>query len=100
VLGLETGVDNYLVKPFAFGELLARVRSLLLRCQTEAPSTLRYGDLELETAGRQVQRGDRAIGLTTTEDELLAPLLLHPGQMLSRCTRPQSHAGAAPARQR
>jgi DNA-binding response OmpR family regulator len=44
-LGLETGIDNYLVKPFASGELLARVCSLLHRCQTEAPSTLRYGDL-------------------------------------------------------
>ena len=84
VRGLETGADDYLVKPFAFAELLARVRVLLRRHQSETPPTLRYADLEVDTAGRLARRGRRAITLTTTEYELLELFLRHPRQVLGR----------------
>ncbi len=82
VRGLDSGADDYLVKPFAYEELLARVRALLRR---PAPADhLRFGDLRLEPAGRAAWRGDRAIVLTATEFDLLTHFLRHPRQVLSR----------------
>ena len=82
VRGLDSGADDYLVKPFAYEELLARVRALLRRV---APAEhLRFGDLRLEPASRGAWRGDRALELTATEFDLLEHFLRHPRQVLSR----------------
>ena len=82
VRGLDSGADDYLVKPFANEELLARVRALLRRA---APADhLRFGDLRLEPASRAAWRGDRTIDLTATEFDLLRHFLRHPRQVLSR----------------
>ena len=82
VRGLDSGADDYLVKPFAYEELLARVRALLRR--TAPPDHLRFADLRLEPASRGAWRGDRAIGLTGTEFDLLQHFVRHPRQVLSR----------------
>jgi two-component system response regulator MprA len=84
VAGLDSGADDYLVKPFALEELLARVRALLRRRETDRPDVLRYSDLALDTASREAQRGDRVIDLTTKEYELLALFMRHPRQVLTR----------------
>jgi two-component system response regulator MprA len=82
VRGLDSGADDYLVKPFAYEELLARVRALLRRA---APADhLRFGDLRLEPASRRAWRGDRAVELTATEFDLMRHFLRHPRQVLSR----------------
>jgi DNA-binding response OmpR family regulator len=84
VLGLDAGADDYLVKPFAFPELLARVRALLRRGKTESVATLRVQDLEMDLVSRSVKRGTRSIDLTAREFELLEYFLKHQGQVVSR----------------
>ncbi len=86
VAGLETGADDYLVKPFALEELLARVKALLRRRSPPDVSreVLCFEDLELDTATRQARRGKRSIELSTTEYELLAVFLRNPRIVLTR----------------
>src|SRR6266511_28659 len=85
VKGLDAGADDYLVKPFALDELLARLRALLRRSGTSAPGQiLRFSDLLLDPVAHQVKRGDREIELTRTEFLLLELFMLHPRQVLTR----------------
>ena len=84
VKGLDTGADDYLVKPIQLDELLAHVRALLRRRNPEQTETLRFADLELDTGTRVAHRGGRAIELSTTEYELLALFLRRPRQVLTR----------------
>jgi two-component system, OmpR family, copper resistance phosphate regulon response regulator CusR len=84
VLGLDSGADDYLVKPFAFAELVARLRALLRRGRPEEALRVRLSDLELDPINRSVRRGDRPVELTAREFELLEFLLRHQGQIVSR----------------
>ena len=84
VRGLDQGADDYVVKPFTWDVLLARVRMLLRRQETARPATLRFADLVLDTGSRQARRGPRTIELTNTEYELLHQFLAHPRQVLSK----------------
>jgi len=84
VRGLELGADDYLVKPFAFAELLARVRALIRRRYDAKSPVLRVGDLEIDTAARVVRRAGRTIKLTAREYALLEFLALRAGQVVSR----------------
>jgi two-component system response regulator MprA len=84
VAGLDSGADDYLVKPFAFDELLARMRSLLRRTQPVEGEVLRFMDLSLNTVTREVMRGNDAIELTAQEFNLLELFLRHPRQVLKR----------------
>jgi len=85
VAGLDAGADDYLVKPFAFDELLARIRALFRRSQPSAtPEVLRFADLTLDTGTRRAQRGERVIDLTAKEYELLELFMRHPRQVLTR----------------
>ena len=84
VAGLDTGADDYLVKPFAFAELLARLRALARRGEAERPSMLEVGDLRLDPAAREVHRGSTEIRLTAKEFALLELFMRRPGTVLSR----------------
>ena len=84
VKGLEAGADDYLVKPFAPEELVARVKAMLRRNQAERHEILRYADIELDTGTRVAYRGPREIELSPTEYELLALFLRRPRQVLTR----------------
>lgn len=85
VTGLDSGADDYLVKPFIPEELLAHVRALLRRAPTgHSDKPLTYADLYLDPATRETRRGARAFALTPTEFELLYYLMLHPRQVLTR----------------
>jgi two-component system response regulator MprA len=90
VAGLDAGADDYLVKPFALQELLARIRALLRRSSLadgdggRDAATLRYADLSLDPLTREVHRGERPVRLTRTEFAILEAFLRHPRQVLSR----------------
>jgi len=84
VIGLDAGADDYLIKPFAFAELLARVRALVRRGRVAESPRLSVGDLEVHLITREVTRGGRPVELTVREFELLAYLLRHQGQVVSR----------------
>jgi len=84
VLGLDCGADDYLVKPFAFSELLARIRALLRRGRTDQALRLKLADLELDLVSRRVTRSCQVLHLTAREFELLEYLLRHAGHTVSR----------------
>jgi DNA-binding response OmpR family regulator len=84
VIGLDTGADDYLVKPFHFGELAARVRALLRRDLRVREPTLLVGDLKLDPVGRTAWQGKRRLELTSRELAILEYLMRHPGEVISQ----------------
>src|SRR5204862_5150301 len=84
VTGLDSGADDYLVKPFAWPELLARLRALIRRGDPERPTVLEVGDLRLDPATRAVHRGDAPIELSAKEFALLETFMRRPGDVLPR----------------
>ena len=84
IKGLDSGADDYLVKPFSFDELLARIRALLRRSQPTEGEVLRFMDLSLDPSTREVKRGNDVIQLTAQEFDLLELFLRHPRQVLRR----------------
>ena len=84
IQGLDIGADDYLTKPFSFGEFLARVRALLRRDTLTRAGVMRVGDLELDTVARHVQRAGRDIALSAREYALLEYLVHHAGQTVTR----------------
>jgi DNA-binding response OmpR family regulator len=86
VAGLDAGADDYLVKPFAFAEVLARIRAVLRRSRPDDMQPLCVGDLEIDPSTRRVRRGDRALELTAKEFDVLQHLAQHARQVVSRDT--------------
>lgn len=84
IIGLDAGADDYLIKPFAFEELLARIRALLRRPKEIMPSQLSVGELSLNTGGKELKIGDRTIPLTLREFSILEYFLRNPNQVLTR----------------
>src|SRR5512139_579030 len=84
IMGLETGADDYVVKPFSLGELLARVRAVLRRSTPEATTALQAADLTLDLIGRKAYRGGQELRLSHKEFDLLAALIRNTGTALSR----------------
>jgi two-component system, OmpR family, response regulator len=84
VRGLDTGADDYLIKPFDLAELLARVRSLIRRSASQAESRLEIGDVVIDTAARTVSRNGEAVALTAREYALVEFLALHQGEVVTR----------------
>jgi two-component system OmpR family response regulator len=84
VAGLDSGADDYLVKPFAFAELLARLRALVRRGESERAAVIAVGDLRLDPATREVRRGERPIPVSAKEFALLEVFMRRPGEVLSR----------------
>jgi two-component system, OmpR family, response regulator len=84
VAGLDSGADDYLLKPFSFAELLARLRALARRGAVERPAVVEVGDLRLDPATRRVWRGGEEVGLSAKEFALLETFMRRPGQVLSR----------------
>ena len=84
VAGLDAGADDYLIKPFSFNEILARLRALLRRGAAERPAVLKVGDLTLDPASRLVARGPTEVDLTAKEFALLEFMLRRPGEVLTR----------------
>ncbi len=82
--GLDTGADDYLVKPFDFGELLARLRALARRRPTTETNELRVGDLILDLATHRVQRAGQDVDLSVKEVQILEVFMRHPGEILTR----------------
>jgi DNA-binding response OmpR family regulator len=91
VKGLDSGADDYLVKPFAFNELLARIRALLRRTGSSRSPKLQVGDLTLDTLTREVWRGQRIIELTNKEYTILEYFMRHPNVVITR-TMIEEHA--------
>jgi DNA-binding response OmpR family regulator len=91
VRGLDAGADDYMVKPFSFNELLARVRALLRREAVTKSPEIKLGDLVLNTLTREVKRGDRTIELTTKEYVILEYFMRHPNVVVTR-TMLEEHA--------
>lgn len=84
VRGLDVGADDYLIKPFAFGELLARLRALIRRSPGERPSALEVGDVVLDPAAHTVMQSNRPVALSPREFSLLEYLMRHPGAVVTR----------------
>jgi two-component system OmpR family response regulator len=95
VSGLDAGADDYLVKPFALHELLARLRALLRRGAVARPVVLETGDLRLDPASRRAWRGERELDLTAKELQILEVFMRRPGEVLSRLDLLE-HAGTTP----